>query len=231
MKTTQVIPLRFSTTDTTSVSAILRIPELPEACLVLAHGAGAGMNHPFIADLATALSERGVATLRYQFPFMEEGSKRVDNPQVAHTTVRAAVQEAARRLPEVPIFAGGKSFGGRMTSQAQAEEALPDVRGLVFVGFPLHGANKPSAERAKHLAEVAITMLFLQGTRDALAELSLMKSTVETLGPRARMHIVEGADHSFHVLVKSGRKDADVLQELADRSAQWMAEEIGRDLL
>jgi predicted alpha/beta-hydrolase family hydrolase len=181
------------------------------------------MNHPFIADLATALGDRQIATLRYQFPFMEQGGKRPDVPAVAHRTVRAAVTEAATRLPGVPLFAGGKSFGARMTSQAQAEDPLPDVRGLVFVGFPLHGANKPSVERAKHLAQVTIPMLFLQGTRDALADFALVTTTVKELGPRATLYVVDGADHSFHVLVKSGRKDAEVLQEVAFQASRWMS--------
>lgn len=205
------------------MSAVLRVPPDPSACLVFAHGAGAGMNHPFIADLCAALSDRQIATLRYQFPYMEQGGKRPDTPGVAHQTVRAAVAEAAAQLPTIPIFAGGKSFGARMTSQAQAQEPLPDLRGLLFFGFPLHGANKPSVDRAAHLAEVSVPMLFLQGTRDALADLGLITATVKSLGHRAELHVVDGADHSFHVLVRSGRRDSDVLVELADRAANWMA--------
>jgi hypothetical protein len=215
-------PLRISVTPELSVSGLLLKPGEPRACLVLAHGAGAGMHHTFMADLAMALGARDVATLRYQFPYMEQGSKRPDSPAVAHQAVRAAVAEARRRLPGVALFAGGKSFGGRMTSQAEAEAALDDVRGLVFVGFPLHPAGQPSTKRAEHLERVAVPMLFLQGTRDTLADLGLIKQTTGQLGPRATLHVVEGADHSFHVLARSGRRDAEVMEELADRAAAWM---------
>lgn len=216
-------PSRVILADGTSVSAVLVAPAQASAAFVFAHGAGAGMNHPFMADLAAALGERGIATLRYQFPFMEHGSKRPDDPATAHATVRAAVAEAAARLPGVPLYAGGKSFGGRMTSQAQAAHPLDGVRGLVFVGFPLHPAGKPGTLRAAHLAGVQLPMLFLQGTRDALADLALMRTTAAQLGQLATLHVVEGADHSFHVLVRSGRSDARVLEELADTMAGWMA--------
>lgn len=214
--------LRITLPDGTVVSAVLQQPADAIAGLVLAHGAGAGMHHPFMAALAEALQARAVATLRFQFPYMEQGSKRPDRPAVAQGAVRAAVGEAAKRLPGVPLFAGGKSFGGRMSSQAQAEAPLPQVRGLVFVGFPLHPAGRPDTGRAAHLEQVALPMLFLQGTRDALAELPLMRQTVQRLGPRAALHEVQGGDHSFHVLARSGRGDAEVRDELADVAAGWM---------
>ncbi|NKE67883.1 alpha/beta hydrolase [Ramlibacter sp. RBP-2] len=217
-----VTPLNISLPSGTSVSALLCAPPQASALFVFGHGAGAGMHHPFMADLAAALGERGVATLRYQFPFMEQASKRPDAPAVAQAAVRAAVAEAAARLPDVPLYAGGKSFGGRMTSQAQAAQPL-GVRGLVFIGFPLHPAGKPGTQRAEHLAEVQVPMLFLQGTRDALADLALVRATASQLGKRATLHVVEGADHSFHVLVRSGRSDSQVLQELADAMAAWMS--------
>jgi predicted alpha/beta-hydrolase family hydrolase len=179
------------------------------------------MQHAGMVAVADALAAVGVATLRYQFPYMERGSKRVDAPPVAHAAVRAAVAEARRRLPGLPLFAGGRSFGGRMTSQAQALAPLDGVRGLAFVGFPLHPAGKPGIERAGHLAHVAIPMLFLQGTRDELAELPLLRPVVKSLGPRATLHVVDGADHSFHVRASSGRKDADVVLELARTMAAW----------
>ena len=204
------------------VSGLLDAPANPEACYVFAHGAGAGMNHGFMAAMAQGLVERGIATLRFQFPYMEQGSKRPDSPAVAQATVRAAIQAATTRLPDVPLFAGGKSFGGRMTSQAQAADPLPHVRGLVFVGFPLHPAGKPSTDRANHLADVKVPMLFLQGTRDELARLDLVRETTAKLGRHATLHVVEAADHSFHVLVRSGRNDPQVLEELLDTMAGWM---------
>ena len=217
-----VTPLVVSLSTGTSVSALLLAPAQPSALLVFAHGAGAGMDHPFMAGLAAALAGRGVATLRYQFPFMEQGSKRPDPPATAHAAGGAAVAVAGARLPGVPLYAGGKSFGGRMTSQAQSAQPLAGVRGLVFVGFPLHPAGKPGTQRAAHLAAVRLPMLFLQGTRDTLADLASIRSTVSQLGTRAALHVVEGADHSFHVLVRSGRSDAQVLEELADTAAAWM---------
>ncbi len=217
--------LSFAVGDV-SVSALLEAPPNAAALLVLAHGAGAGMTHPFMAAMAGGLAERAIATLRYQFPYMERGSKRPDPPQLAQAAVRAAVAAAAQVQPELPLFAGGKSFGGRMSSQAQAKTPLNGVRGLVFVGFPLHPAGKPSQERAKHLAEVKIPMLFLQGTRDALAELTLLEPVCKSLGKRATLKLFADADHSFHVPAKSGRKDAEVFAELLDVTAAWIKEHI-----
>jgi predicted alpha/beta-hydrolase family hydrolase len=193
------------------VSALLIKPTQARTCYVFAHGAGAGMAHASMQTIAEGLAERGIATLRYQFPYMEKDSKRPDSPVVAHAAVRAAVAEAARNCTGLPLIAGGKSFGGRMTSQAQALDALPGVRGLAFFAFPLHPAGKPSSDRAKHLADVAIPMLFLQGTRDALAELSLLEPVVKGLGKLATLHLVNEADHSFHVLARSGRNDREVM--------------------
>ena len=186
-------------------------PDAARALYVFAHGAGAGMSHKAMEANARALAERGIAMLRYQFPYMEKGSKRVDPPKVAHAAVRAAVAEAARLAPELPLFAGGRSFGGRMTSQAQALEPLPGVRGLAFLGFPLHPAGKPGIERAEHLAKVGIPMLFVSGDRDALAEIELLKPVVAGLGERVTLHIVAGADHSFRVAAK----EAEAIEALA----------------
>jgi predicted alpha/beta-hydrolase family hydrolase len=208
--------------DNATVSALLLRPDNARACFVLAHGAGAGMSHPFMETVVTGLAARGIATLRYQFPYMEKGSKRPDAPAVAHTAVRAAVAEAARACPDLPLVAGGKSFGGRMTSQAQAIAPLPGVRGLVFLGFPLHPADKPSTERAGHLAEVKIPMLFLQGTRDELAELNLLEPVIRDLGSRATLHVVEDGDHSLHVPARSGRNNAEVIVEVLDVAAAWI---------
>lgn len=205
------------------VSALLLAPADASACYVLAHGAGAGMAHLFMAAVAEGLAERDVATLRYQFPYMERGSKRPDTPKLAQATVRAAVAEAVRRLPGVAMFGGGKSFGGRMASQAQAAEPMPGVRGLIFLGFPLHAAGKPSDERAAHLADVKVPMLFLQGSRDDLAHLDLLRPLVKRLGRRATLQVFEDADHSFHVPARSGRKDAEVLADVLDRAVEWMA--------
>jgi predicted alpha/beta-hydrolase family hydrolase len=204
------------------VSALLRAPADARACYVLAHGAGAGMRHPFMGAIVEALAAHGIATLRYQFPYMENGSKRPDVPAVAHATVRAAVAEAARAMPGLALVAGGKSFGGRMTSQAQAATPLPGVRGLAFLGFPLHPAGKPSDERAAHLADVRVPMLFLQGTRDDLADLALLQPVIARLGPYAELATFADADHSFHVPARSGRKDADVLAGLAGTLAGWI---------
>ena len=217
------LPVTITLEDGASVSGLLHAPPGARACYVFAHGAGAGMTHPFMASVAAGLAERGIATLRYQFPYMERGSKRPDSPAVAHSTVRAAVREAARRLPEAVLFAGGKSFGGRMTSQAQAASPLEGVSGLAFLGFPLHAAGKPSDERGAHLAQVRIPMLFLQGTRDELASLELLEPLVARLGARASLRLFEEADHSFHVPARSGRKDAEVRAEMLDILAQWMA--------
>ncbi len=204
------------------VSGLLQTPAKPRACYVLAHGAGAGMKHPFMAAVAAELAQCGIATLRYQFPYMERGGKRPDPPAIAHATVRAAVDAAGRSLPDVPLVAGGKSFGGRMTSQAQAKARLPGVHGLAFLGFPLHPAGRPSQERAEHLFDVQIPMLFLQGTRDTLAELDQLEPLCRALGSRATLKLFEDADHSFHVPARSGRKDADVRSEMLDTLAGWI---------
>ncbi len=203
------------------VSALLSRPDAPRACYVFAHGAGAGMTHAFMETFANGLSERGIASLRYQFPYMEKGSKRPDLPAIAQATVRAAVAKAAEIFPGVALIAGGKSFGGRMTSQAQAATPLAGVRGLAFVGFPLHPAGKPSIDRADHLAKIDIPMLFLQGTRDGLAEVLLIEGVVKRLGSPATLHLVDGADHSFHVLARSGRNDREVMNEILDAFAGW----------
>jgi uncharacterized protein len=209
--------------DGTRVSGLLAAAPASKVCLVLAHGAGAGMEHPFMADLATNLEMLGIATLRYQFPYMERGDKRTDSPPRCHATVRAAVSAARRLLPEVPLIAGGKSFGGRMTSQAQAAAPLDQVRGLVFFGFPLHAPDKPSIERAAHLLKIKIPMLFLQGTRDTLADLSLLKPHVAALKNLGTLKVLEGADHSFHVLKRSGRSDSEVSAEMLQAFADWSA--------
>jgi hypothetical protein len=215
--------LTIALPDGQTVSGLWQSPPAPRAVLVLAHGAGAGMRHRAMAATADGLEGRGVATLRYQFPYMEKGGKRVDAPPLAHAAVRAAAAEARRLAGEAPLFAGGRSFGGRMTSQAQAEAPLAGVRGLVFFAFPLHPAGKPSTERAEHLAEVTVPMLFLQGTKDSLAELGLLRPMVAGLGPRATLVLADDADHSFHVPARTGRKDADVLADLLDAAAAWMA--------
>jgi hypothetical protein len=205
-----------------TVSALLNRPAKARACFVFAHGAGAGMTHSFMAAAAQGLAERGVATLRYQFPYMEKGGKRPDPPAIAHSAVRAAVAEAGRRCSGLRLIAGGKSFGGRMTSQAQAAAPLAGVAGLAFFAFPLHPAGKPSDERAKHLADIKIPMLFLQGSRDNLAELTLLEPVVKRLGRSASLHLVEAADHSFHVPARSGRHDREVLGEILDAFANWI---------
>jgi predicted alpha/beta-hydrolase family hydrolase len=215
--------LTFETGKSGAVSALVLRPEAPRACFVFAHGAGAGMTHSFMEAFAIGLFERGLASLRYQFPYMEKGSKRPDPPAIAQATVRAAVAKAAEIFPGLALIAGGKSFGGRMTSQAQAAAPLPGVRGLAFVGFPLHPAGKPSTGRADHLAKIDISMLFLQGTRDSLAEAALIEPVVQRLGSRATLHLAEGADHSFHVLARSGRKDAEVMNEILDAFAGWVS--------
>jgi predicted alpha/beta-hydrolase family hydrolase len=221
MKDTASQILTIDTGKAGSVSALLLSPNAPRAWVVFAHGAGAGMTHSFMETFASGLCERGIATLRYQFPYMEKRSKRPDAPAVAIATVRAAVTKAAEVFPGLGLVAGGKSFGGRMTSQAQAAAPLPGVRGFAFVGFPLHPAGKPSIDRAEHLAKVDLPMLFLQGTRDTLAEVTLIEPVVQRLGPRAALHLVEGADHSFHVLARSGRNDREVMKEILDAFAKW----------
>ena len=225
MEPAPVERLRIDIDAASSVSALLCDPGNASAGFVFAHGAGAGMGHEFMTRFADGLAQRGIATLRYQFPFMEQGSKRPDVPKVAHAAVRAAVAEAARRWPRLPLFAGGKSFGGRMTSQAHALSPLTGVRGLVFVGFPLHPAGKQADDRAAHLFEITSPMLFLQGTRDELASLELMQRLVERLGKdRATLEVVEDADHAFHVRARSGRSDAQALAGMLDVMAAWVRE-------
>lgn len=223
MNTKSAIAIEFEPGH--AVSGILQRPSGKAfAALVLAHGAGAGMAHPFMEAVARGLGERRIATLRFQFPFMEAGSRRPDNPGIAKAAVRAAVVTAGRLAPDLPLFAGGKSFGGRMTSQAQAEVALIGVYGLVFSGFPLHPAKKPSIDRASHLEDVRVPMLFLQGTRDALAEAGLIAGVVERLGTDATLVVVEGADHSFHVPKRCGRTDEEALASMLDAMAAWIAD-------
>ena len=218
--------LRIELGSGRAVSALLEKPAGARALLVLAHGAGAGMKHAFLQSVAEGFAKRSIATLRYQFPYMEEGSKRPDAPKVAQETVRAAVGAADGLAGGLPLFAGGKSFGGRMTSQAQAAEPLPGVRGLVFFGFPLHPTGRPGQERAQHLFEVKVPMLFLQGTRDALADLALLRPIVERLGPAAALEIFDEADHSFHVRASTGRKDPEVLADLLERATRWITKGI-----
>jgi predicted alpha/beta-hydrolase family hydrolase len=203
------------------VSALLERPADAQVLYVLAHGAGAGMRHSFMDAIAEALGKRRVATFRYAFPYMEAGKRRPDHFKTLIATVRAAVAAAARAAPDLPIVAGGKSMGGRMTSRAAAEEPLPGVRGLVFVGFPLHPPKKDGTQRAEHLADVAVPMLFVQGTRDRLARMDLIEQVVSSLGARARMHVIESGDHGFHVLKRSGRTDDEALDEIADAVAEF----------
>jgi uncharacterized protein len=219
--------LRLQIEGVAQVSALLCAPAEAWAAYVFAHGAGAGMTHAFMARFAAGLAERGIASLRYQFPYMEAGSRRPDVPKVAHAAVRAAVTEAAQRLPGLPLFAGGKSFGGRMSSQAQALSPLPGVRGLVFVGFPLHAAGKPSNERAKHLFDLQLPMLFLQGTRDELAALDLLQSLLQEIGSRATLALFNDADHAFHVRVRSGTNDAQTMAAMVETTAHWMRSTLG----
>ena len=220
-------PVTIPLADGGSVPGLLQAPPDPAAAVVLAHGAGAGMAHPFMAAAAEGLVARGLAVLRYQFPFMAEGRKPPDRPPVAQATVRGAVAAAAQAWPGLPLIAGGKSFGGRMTSGAQAVAPLPGVRALLFLGFPLHAAAKPGIARAAHLADVALPMLFVQGTRDALAEPGLLRPMVEALGPRATLLAIEGADHGFHVPARSGRTDADVLATALDAVEAWILPIVG----
>jgi uncharacterized protein len=207
--------------DTRRVSGILTAPSEPEACFVVAHGAGAGMQHPFMAKLAADLAARRIATLRYQFPYMEKGGRRPDPPPICHATVRAAVAAAHALLP-LPLFAGGKSFGGRMTSQAQAISHLPEVRGLIFLGFPLHPPKQPSDTRAEHLLKIEIPMLFLQGARDAFADPALLKALITRLGKMATLHVLPDADHSFHVPARSTVTDAEIRDDMLDTVTGWL---------
>jgi predicted alpha/beta-hydrolase family hydrolase len=220
--TTSAQPLSIAVNAEITVSALIDQPDAPRAGYVLAHGAGAGMAHPFMARIAAGLAERQIATLRYQFPYMERGSRRPDSPKLAHAAVRAAVAEAERRWPRLPLLAGGKSFGGRMTSQTQASAPLPGVIGLMFLGFPLHPAGKPSIERAQHLAAVKVPMLFMQGTRDEMADVTLIESTAGALGTNTTLHWVRDGDHSFRVRAASGRSDAQVFDEVLDALRDWI---------
>lgn len=221
--------LRIAVEGKGEVSAVLVRPEkAPLASargkkwlLVLGHGAGAGMRHAFMEALAEELARVGIATLRYQFPYMEGRRGAPDRPPVLMATVAAAVRKAAEIAPELPLLAGGKSMGGRMTSQAASEELLEGVRGIVVFGFPLHAPKQPATKRAEHLAKVNVPMLFLQGTRDDLADLKLLRPICKKLGKKATLHVIETADHSFHVLKKSGRSDEEVLRELAETTAEW----------
>lgn len=203
------------------MSTLLQRPADADALLVLAHGAGAGMHHPFMEALSGGLAAARFAVFRYQFPYMEQRSRRPDARPVLLATVRAAVAAAAASAPDLPVIAGGRSMGGRMTSLAASEEAIAGLRGIVFFGFPLHPAGRPSAARAEHLDAVGVPMLFLQGTRDRLAGLELLRPVCARLGSRARLHVVEGADHSFHVLKRSGRTGEDVLAELVATTRAW----------
>ena len=216
-------PITIEVDATQRVSGLFTQSEKSTSLYVFAPGAGAGITHSFMEEVAAGLAERGVATLRYQFPYMERGSGRTDPPPVCHATVRAAVEEAKRLMPGVPLFAGGKSFGGRMTSQAQASSPLSGVRGIIFLGFPLHLAKKPSDSRAAHLSDVRIPMLFLQGTRDELADLTLLEPVTQKLGGLATLEKIEAADHGFHVLVRSGRTNAQVMSELLDKISAWIS--------
>jgi uncharacterized protein len=213
--------LKFTVERAGDVSAILVRPADAQSLLVLAHGAGAGMVHPFLARLSAELAKVRIATLRYQFPYMEQRRRSPDSPAMATATVAAAVATAAKLEPRLPLLAGGKSFGGRMTSTAASAGLIANVRGLVFFGFPLHPPNKPGTTRAEHLKQVSVPMLFLQGTRDTLADLSLLRPVCNELGSRATLYVIDTADHSFHVLKSSGQGDATVLRQLAQQTAAW----------
>jgi len=215
-------PVTIVVDEAQSVSGLLQAPQAARACYVLAHGAGAGMDHAFMAAIADGMADRGIATLRYQFPYMERGSRRPDSPRVAQAAVRAAVAQVSHLVPQLALVAGGKSFGGRMTSQTQADAPLPGVLGLAFLGFPLHPPGKPADERGQHLFEVRTPMLFLQGTHDELAQVQRVQALATRLGERATLRLFEDADHSFHVPVRSGRTDADVRAELLDVLAHWI---------
>lgn len=218
--------MRFAVEGAGEVSALLLRPTKASSLLVLAHGAGAGMRHIFLESLAAELADAGVATFRYQFPYMEQRRKAPDRPDKLTATVKTAVSAAAQAMPSIPLFAGGKSMGGRMTSQAASLGLLPEIKGIVFFGFPLHPPKQPGTKRAEHLAKVEAPMLFLQGTRDTLADLTLLRPVCAKLGARATLHIIDTADHSFHVLKSSGKSDAEVLRELAQTTSAWMGKKI-----
>jgi predicted alpha/beta-hydrolase family hydrolase len=215
-------PATITVDETHRVSALTLIPPSARACFVFAHGAGAGMTHPFMEAIAGGLAEAGIATLRFQFPYMEARGRRPDPPPLCHATVRAAVAEAMRVSRGLPLFAGGRSFGGRMSSQAQAKSPLPGVLGLAFLGFPLHPAKRPSDERAQHLFEVNAPLLFLQGDRDELAELSLLQPLVARLGPRATLKLIPNANHSYKVPARTGRSEAQIVGELVETLDDWI---------
>jgi hypothetical protein len=215
-------PVQIEVDASTRVSGLLTAPPSSKACLVVAHGAGAGMQHAFMVNLANDLGSHGIASLRYQFPYMENGGKRPDPPARCHATVRAAVDTARGLLPALPLFAGGKSFGGRMTSQAQADKPLPGVRGLAFLGFPLHPPKQPSDSRAAHLLKVEIPMLFLQGARDVYAEPELLNPLITLLGERATLLLLPNADHSFHVPARSGFTDSQINEDMINALAGWI---------
>ena len=223
-------PVTISISQAQRVSGLLQTPPKTRVCYVFAHGAGAGMTHPFMAAVAEELAQRGIATLRYQFPYMERGSKRPDAPVLAQATVRAAVAEMSRLAPGLALIAGGKSFGGRMTSQAQAASPLPGVRGIVFLGFPLHPPARPSNERGQHLFGVQLPMLFLQGARDQLADLQLLQPLVEQLGARATLELFADADHSFHVPAHKGRTGSDIRAKMLDALVGWIERVISESL-
>jgi uncharacterized protein len=222
MKKLTIEKYRFQASKSSGeVGAVLMKPEDTEFLMVLAHGAGAGMNHPFMETLSNKLAEKNIAVFRYQFPYWEKGKRSPDPPNILTATVKSAVETASKKLKGVKIIAGGKSLGGRMTSTAASKESLPNVEGIVFFGFPLHAPGKPSSERAEHLFKVTVPMLFLQGTRDKLADLNLLKPVCKKLNGRAEFHIIEGADHSFHVLKSSGKTDEQVIEELAETTSKW----------
>jgi predicted alpha/beta-hydrolase family hydrolase len=227
MSTPEATHIRITVNETTHVSGLLQTPTQARACYVLAHGAGAGMDHPFMAAVAEELAKRHIATLRYQFPYMERRAKRPDPPPIAQATVRAVAAAALNLLPRLPLIAGGKSFGGRMTSQAQANEPLEGVRGLAFLGFPLHPAGRPSQDRAKHLFDIQIPMLFLQGARDTLASLDELRPVCKKLGERATLKVFADADHSFHAPVRSGWSDMQIFAEVMDALSDWLNSVIG----
>jgi len=220
--------LRFETAPGREVSALLLTPPKPKYLLVLGHGAGAGMNHPIMTNLSEALASASISTFRYQFPYMEEGRHVPDRPPILTATVAAAVRVASNAAPKLPIFAGGKSLGARMTSQGAAQNLLSTTRGLIFFGFPLHPPNRPDTKRATHLDDVTLPMLFLQGTRDTLADLSLLRPIVKKLAKHATLHTIDTADHSFHVLKSAKKSDSEVLQELTATTAAWMEENVSR---